>query len=217
MKVRFKRGWWRTDRTLTPGNVYRVVGIEVDDLRIIDDVGDPVLFSPRAFDVVDSTPPSEWIVTHGEDGERYACPDTLAERGFFERWHDGDAGARSRLGCYMREVCWREANTLEESANTYLRVQWKHTDNDSPTLLHSELDEDRWEVRKVALFADGRMGYAEARSSSADTELAEAPVPLLEQIAADPRLEPVAISRAEFEAVWDKAAYADLDDGEGPA
>lgn len=141
MKARFKRGWWRTYGTLTPGNVYRVIGIEADQLRIFDDLGDPVLFVPQAFDVVDPTEPSDWMSTHGDDGERYAYPVELAEPGFFEDWHDGDVRARSWLAGYVREISWSEANALEDAANMYLRVQRNHAANDAPTLLYSELDE----------------------------------------------------------------------------
>jgi hypothetical protein len=216
MKARFKRGWWRTYGTLTPGNVYRVIGIEGDDLRIFDDLGDPVLFVPQAFDIVEPAEPIDWIREHGDEGELYAYPAELGKPGFFESWHDGDARARSRLAWHVREICWREANGVEESANTYLRVQWTHAENDSPTLLYSELDEDRWEVRKVEVFADGRMTYAEARTQSGHSRLGEVPVPPLDQIAADPQFEPVAISRAEFERIWDKVAYSDDDAGDRP-
>jgi hypothetical protein len=217
MKVRFKRGWWRTYGTLTPGNVYRVIGIEYDKLRIIDDMGGPVLFAPQAFEFVDPTVPSDWISTRDEDGERHASPPELSERCFFERWHDRDESVRSKLNAYMHSICWGEAKGLDESANTYLRVRWKHSRPDTPVVLYSELDEDRWEVRKIEVFADGRMTHAEGRSATGDTRLGEVPVPSIEQITSDPEFEPEAITRAEFDAVWDKAAYSDLDEGNRPA
>ena len=43
----------------------------------------------------------------------------------------------------------------------YLFVRWKHPNPEDPTLLYSELNEDRWEVRKVEVYADGRLGYAD--------------------------------------------------------
>ncbi len=33
-------------------------------------------------------------------------------------------------------------------AMTYLRVGWKHQHPDEPVILYSELDAERWEVRK---------------------------------------------------------------------
>jgi uncharacterized protein DUF6881 len=57
----------------------------------------------------------------------------------------------------------------------YLRVGWKHQHADEPTILYSELDEDRWEVRKVEVFRNGRRGYASADGSSSGTKLGEVP------------------------------------------
>jgi hypothetical protein len=214
MKVRFKRGWLRTYGTLTPGNVYRVIGIECNALRIMDDTGEPTLFAPQAFDFVDPTEPADWISKHGDKLERYAGPAELAEPGFFEDWHDGDRGARSKLSFYLHGISWRQAETQtqEESANTYLCVRWKHEERNMPVLMYVELDESRWEVRKVEVFVDGRMSYADGKSSSGETVLGEEPAPALEEIAASPEFEPMTISRSEFESVWEKAAYSGLDE-----
>ena len=211
MRVRFRRGWRRTFGTLTPGNVYRVIGIEADMLRIIDDAGEPILFAPQAFDTIDIAEPSDWISKRGEEGERYAYPPGFDRPGFFEDWHDHDQEVCSKLSAYMQRLCWREAETDDDS-NTYLRVEWKHTRTDEPVTLCSELDEDRWEVRKVEIFADGRMNYAEGRGASGDTLLGEVPVPSVDEIAKDSEFEPVVISRAEFEAIWEKATDTDVDD-----
>lgn len=84
----------------------------------------------------------------------------------------------------------------------YVRVGWKHQHPDEPVLLYSELDADRWEVRKVEVFRDGRCGYASADVSSGGTMLGKVPVPELTEIAKDAQFEPVEISREEFEVVW---------------
>ena len=42
----------------------------------------------------------------------------------------------------------------------YLKVKWNHSFSDEPVLLYSELDRERWEVRKVEVFPGGRMAYA---------------------------------------------------------
>jgi hypothetical protein len=87
-----------------------VLGIEYDNLRIIDDAGDPILFSSQAFDVVDPIVPSDWISTHDEDGERHASPPELSERCFFERWHDRDESVRAKLKSYVLAICSSEVN-----------------------------------------------------------------------------------------------------------
>lgn len=84
----------------------------------------------------------------------------------------------------------------------YIRVEWRHLSAEYPVVLYSELDAERYEVRKVEVFADGRYGYASAAETAGDTRLGVEPVALLEQIAADPEFVPREITREEFERVW---------------
>ena len=86
----------------------------------------------------------------------------------------------------------------------YIKVRWIHDDQNEPILLYSELDSDRWEVRKVEIFADGRIGHAGERGSVGDSGLSETPIPVLEKIALDPQFQPVEITKEEFEKVWIK-------------
>jgi hypothetical protein len=67
------------------------------------------------------------------------------------------------------------------------------------------LDEERWERRKVYIFADGRAGYADRYQESGNTRLGLVPVPPLADIAADPEFDPAEISKEEFELVWNDA------------
>ncbi|MGL3209686.1 DUF6881 domain-containing protein [Bradyrhizobium sp. BR 1433] len=87
----------------------------------------------------------------------------------------------------------------------YLKVKWKHSFSDEPVLLYSELDRERWEVRKVEIFRSGRMGYAGPGSADGGTDLGVEPLPSFEEIAGDPDFEPEIISKAEFDKVWAKA------------
>lgn len=84
----------------------------------------------------------------------------------------------------------------------YIRVKWNHSFSDEPTVLYSELDAERWEVRKIEVFADGRRGYAGRGESAGATKLGEEPIPPLSEIAADPQFEPIEITKEEFEEVW---------------
>jgi hypothetical protein len=87
---------------------------------------------------------------------------------------------------------------------TYLKVKWIHSYPDEPVLIYSELDRERWELRKVEVFRSGRMGYAgpgleiEVGGAGLSTE----PLPSFEGIADDPEFEPEVISKAEFEKIW---------------
>ncbi len=84
----------------------------------------------------------------------------------------------------------------------YIRVKWNHSDTRFPVHLYSELDENRMEVRKVEVWADGRCGYAGQNEVFGNTGLDKVPIPSLVKIAEDLQLEPFEISREEFELVW---------------
>jgi hypothetical protein len=82
-------------------------------------------------------------------------------------------------------------------AMLYIKVRWKHDDPNDPILLYIEMDNDRWELRRVEIFSDGSFGYADRSASRGTTSLSPEP--------ANPEFEPVAITKDEFEAMWLKA------------
>jgi hypothetical protein len=86
----------------------------------------------------------------------------------------------------------------------FIKVGWLHSHPDEPILLYSELDKDRWETRKVEVFADGRIGFASETEATpvTKTKLSLEPLPTLDEIALDPQFQPVEISKEEFEKVW---------------
>ncbi len=88
----------------------------------------------------------------------------------------------------------------------YIRVEWVHSDPNEPILLYTEIDANRFETRKVDLFADGRIGFAcdgEA-TLSLGTDLSPEPLPTVEEIASDPEFRAARIAREEFEEVWSR-------------
>ena len=94
---------------------------------------------------------------------------------------------------------------MSADLKTYIKVRWDHTSTDEPVLLYSELDDERWEVRKIEVFADGKMGYAASNSAFGGTELGKAPVPPLNEINANAEFDGQVITSAEFEKVWEEA------------
>ena len=60
----------------------------------------------------------------------------------------------------------------------YIRVRWFHENPDAPDLVVSELDDHRWEKRKVEVFADGSKGYAMKDEERGGTRLGLVPLPL---------------------------------------
>src|SRR5436305_14495714 len=85
------------------------------------------------------------------------------------------------------------------------KVVWRHESANDPVLLYSELDSERWELRKVEVYADGRMDRADAESRTGSTWLSVEPLPPIEEIRAQEPFEPETISAAEFEAIWQAA------------
>lgn len=75
-------------RELTLGQPYVVIGIEADYYRILNNAGEPVLYPPELFSIVDAHEPADWITEFGEEGERYAYPPALNKAGFFEDFFD---------------------------------------------------------------------------------------------------------------------------------
>jgi len=75
-------------RGLTFGQLYLVIGIEADHLRLLNDAGRPFLYPPNLFSSVDEGEPVDWITEFGDDGERYSYPQSLNKAGFFEDFFD---------------------------------------------------------------------------------------------------------------------------------
>ncbi len=70
--------------------------------------------------------------------------------------------------------------------------------------LWSELDERRFETRKIEYFRDGSVGYADGEVEVGGTRLGDVPVPSLEDIAIDPQFAPEPISASDFEDRWSR-------------
>ena len=105
MIVRLKKQSSRY-RDLSTQQPYVVIGIEADDLRILNDAGRPFLYPSRLFRVIDRHEPADWVTDFGDDGERYAYPPPLNKPGFFEDFFDDRPKA---VGTFWRVVNHRLA------------------------------------------------------------------------------------------------------------
>jgi hypothetical protein len=74
-------------------------------------------------------------------------------------------------------------------------------------MLFEEIDEQRYETRKVHQYADGRLVRTD-RISDLSTSLAWAPVPPEDEIASQREFEVLPLSAEEFEEVWRSAIDA---------
>ena len=99
-------------RDLTFGQPYVVIGIEADDLRILNNAGRPFLYPPNLFSLVDPAEPVDWVTEYGDDGERYSYPPPLNKSGFFEDFFDQKAKAVATF--------WRVVN--QRLASSQMRV-----------------------------------------------------------------------------------------------
>ena len=87
----------------------------------------------------------------------------------------------------------------------YIKVSWKHNFHDEPVLMYSELDEKRNEIRKVEIYRDGIMGYAQNDVSMNGTFLSKTEIPELSAINKDIQFEGVEIKKDEFDMIWETA------------
>jgi hypothetical protein len=101
----------------------------------------------------------------------------------------------------------RTTRVWGELVTGYLKLIWHHDLDDEPVWFYSELDNERYETRKVEVFRDGRRFFADAQSSTGNTMLGEIPAPSLEELAEDGEFTPSLMGRDEFEAEW-QAAHA---------
>lgn len=86
----------------------------------------------------------------------------------------------------------------------YLKVKWLHDSNDYPIEMYSELDSKRNEIRKVEIFPDDSIGYAENASSFGKTILGKVPIPSIQEINEDPQFIAMEITKDSFDNIWNK-------------
>lgn len=84
----------------------------------------------------------------------------------------------------------------------YIDVIWHHNDPAYPVRLVSELDENRWERRKLEFFRDGRVGVASAAGATLDTALGLEPVPSVDEINQDREFTAKVMKPGAFQALW---------------
>jgi hypothetical protein len=84
----------------------------------------------------------------------------------------------------------------------YIKVEWLHNSPEDPIVIYSEIDGLCWDQRKVELFPNGRIGYADSNEEFNGTILGIEPWDDLEKMALDPEFKIDYISRADFELVW---------------
>ncbi|MFS1975323.1 DUF6881 domain-containing protein [Vibrio splendidus] len=87
----------------------------------------------------------------------------------------------------------------------YIKLDWTHLSADKPTTFYIELDENRYETRKVVVYLSGKMLYIDEVDFTKDVFLSEHPFPSHEEISTSDTLNSVDIPKCDFEQLWKKA------------
>ena len=87
----------------------------------------------------------------------------------------------------------------------YLKVDWLHDFLDEPICIYSEIDDERYELRKIEKFRNGHLGFASENIQTGTTFLSEAIFPENEEIALDTQFQICVIYQIEFEELWNIA------------
>lgn len=87
----------------------------------------------------------------------------------------------------------------------YIKVLWSHDSAENPIVYLSELGEDRYEIRKVQWYRDGRSEWADESHETDTVGLSEIAFPDLEEISSQDEFQAEEISAEEFESSWVRA------------
>jgi hypothetical protein len=132
-------------RDLTLDQPYVVMGIEGDDLRILNDSGRPYLYPRNLFSVINSTEPNDWITEFGQDRERYSYPPALSKPGFFEDFFEEKSNAVATF--------WHVVNQRLPTTSETVGLTDRATGKKKPHVLKSaaELDKEIYAAAGLAL------------------------------------------------------------------
>ena len=84
----------------------------------------------------------------------------------------------------------------------YIYVVWIHDFIEEPIILISELDDNRYETRKIEIYKDGQVGFAYNDVEVLETGLGIEPVPSIDQIASESEFSLKEITKEDFEKFW---------------
>ncbi len=101
---------------ISPGETYFVIGLNQNELRVVDNDGEPVLYPKELFDVVDPTLPAGWQFLAYPDGEYYLEPVATSSPGFYEDLFgsDGDLLAQSHAQKTLRDMLQATLNEASD-------------------------------------------------------------------------------------------------------
>lgn len=87
----------------------------------------------------------------------------------------------------------------------YLKVKWIHEHADEPYLIYGELSDELEELRKIEIFKNGKIGYAQLNGVEYNAFSSTCNWPKKEEIESDPQFQVTVIMPHEFEILWKQA------------
>jgi hypothetical protein len=103
-KARIRDG--RLHAGISPSEEYFAIEVNHEEYRIIDDLGEPILYPKELFEVVDPSLPAGWQFLQYPDGEYHLGPTKTLVRGLYEDFFgsDGSRVAQAQAQQAVREV-----------------------------------------------------------------------------------------------------------------
>lgn len=100
----------------------------------------------------------------------------------------------------------------------YLMMDWKHDKKKYPVKIYVEIDDQRYETRKIEVFLEGKIGFAFldvefCEAEGGDTGLGDQKMPELQKLLSrnDTVLKTTIISKEDFELLWKKIVISRLE------
>jgi hypothetical protein len=90
-------------------------------------------------------------------------------------------------------------------ADGYFHAVWFDASEDEPVEYYDELDADRYSIRCIRKYRDGRLESCGYASDNWRDEMPEGPIPPIIEINRDPQFAAQEISKSDFESVWSQA------------
>ena len=85
----------------------------------------------------------------------------------------------------------------------YQYAKWIHNSEEYPVHFYSEMNQSRMEVRKIEIWRNGKVGWADSENNFNETFLGSVPIPSLEEINEQIEFDGKQISQIDFEEQWD--------------
>jgi hypothetical protein len=85
---------------------------------------------------------------------------------------------------------------------SFIVVEWSAPGPGQPQLYYDEIDENRWSIRCIRIFADGTRHAFHERSYNWRDQMPEAAYPTLAEINTDPQFKAKRLFRKDFEKLW---------------